>query len=46
LAISREGTVESKPNRSFTLQENDILFFLGQANKLNDIMALFKECEA
>jgi len=43
LAVSHEGKVESKPKKSYVLQENDILFFLGQANKLNDIMDMFRE---
>ena len=45
LAINRGGEVESDPKNSFTLEENDVLFFLGQANKLNEIMDMFRECE-
>jgi len=43
LAISRGNQVSSKPNKNFILEENDILFFLGQANKLNQIMEMFRE---
>jgi len=43
LAISRGSEVFSKPDKSFILKENDILFFLGQANKLSQIMEVFRE---
>ncbi len=43
LAISHAGEVRPKPARHFVLEENDILFFLGQSNKLNEIIDLFKE---
>jgi CPA2 family monovalent cation:H+ antiporter-2 len=43
LAVSRAGEVNSRPGRSFVLQKNDILFFLGKMNKLNEIMDLFRE---
>ena len=46
LAISRAGEVKSKPNETFIMEENDILFFLGQANKLNELYNQFKECES
>jgi len=45
LAVSREGSVVSNPEKDFILEQNDILFFLGQANKLKDIMDDFKECD-
>ena len=45
LAISRGSEVKSNPDKSFILEENDILFILGQANKLNEIMDMFRECE-
>ncbi|HSG68037.1 MAG TPA: NAD-binding protein, partial [Bacteroidales bacterium] len=45
LAVSREGKVESKPGMNYILQENDILFFLGHASRLTDIMDNFRECE-
>jgi CPA2 family monovalent cation:H+ antiporter-2 len=43
LAVSRGGEVKSRPNRTFELEENDILFFLGQSNKLNELYDLFRE---
>ena len=46
LAISRAGEVKSKPDKKFVLEENDILFFLGQANKLTDIYDTFRDCDS
>lgn len=43
LAVSRSGEVNSRPNRNFVLKENDILFFLGQSSRLNEIYDLFRE---
>lgn len=45
LAISRDGSVTSKPNKNYIFEENDILFFLGQASRLNEIIDMFRECE-
>jgi monovalent cation:H+ antiporter-2, CPA2 family len=41
LGVSREGEVDSYPDKNLVLQKNDILFFLGQVNKLNEIRELF-----
>jgi len=43
LAISRTGEVKSKPDSKYILEENDILFFLGQANKLNELYDQFRD---
>lgn len=43
LAVSRGGTIKPRPNNNYALEENDILFFLGKAKKLNDIKNLFRE---
>lgn len=43
LAISRGSEVTSNPNKNFTLEENDILFFLGQSVRLKEIMDTFRE---
>ncbi len=43
LAISSGKEIISKPAKNYVLRENDILFFLGQANKLNNIFDLFRE---
>jgi CPA2 family monovalent cation:H+ antiporter-2 len=45
LAVSRGGEVKSRPNRTFVLEDNDILFFLGQSNKLNELYDIFRECD-
>jgi len=45
LAISRVGEIISKPIKTFILEENDILFFLGQANKLTEIYGHFRDCQ-
>ncbi len=41
LAVSRGNTSVSNPGRDFVFQENDVLFFLAPARRLNDISALF-----
>lgn len=43
LAVSQGGSIYSKPDSTFLLNENDILFFLGQGKKLNEIKDLFRE---
>jgi CPA2 family monovalent cation:H+ antiporter-2 len=43
LAVSQEGSIKSQPEEGLALKENDILFFLGQGRKLNDIKDLFRE---
>ncbi len=49
LAISRGSDVKANPPTNYLLEENDILFFLGQSSKLQEIMDAFREqdsCEA
>jgi len=45
LAISRGQQVISLPDKDFRFQTNDILFLLGPANKIPDILDLFRGSE-
>jgi CPA2 family monovalent cation:H+ antiporter-2 len=46
LALSQEGNIKSRPEDGLTLKENNILFFLGQGRKFNEIRDLFREKES